>query len=166
VETADDASGPPVLTGRDVLTGTQPSAHLADDEQPVWLRPGDVVVPLISTGESGPAARVITVDGWALGPNLQLLRVDAGRLDPWFLAGHIRSGSHAASATTVSGTHRFDARRIAIPIIDLNHQRALGATFRKLADLETGLRRVGELGTRIARELANGLADETVVPEE
>jgi SAM-dependent methyltransferase len=165
LELDEDGDGPVVLTGRDVATGSEPTGRLADArDEPVHLRPGDLVVPLLAAGDGRPTARVIDSDdietgGLVLGPNLQLIRVDDTRLDVHFLAGHIRAGSSArAGSTTASGVHRIDVRRIEVPVADIAEQRRLGAVFRKLATFEVSVGQAAERGIRFVCEIADGLA--------
>lgn len=169
MELEEDADGPLVLTGRDVVTGQDPTMRLADPEQLdlLFLQPGDLVVPLLAAGDGRPPVRVITGDELALGPNLQLIRVDADRLDVEFLAGQIRAGSSArASTSTLSGVHRLDVRRVEIPVLDLAQQQRLGALFQRLATFETELRQAANLGAELVRKLVDGLADGVVAPPE
>lgn len=159
LETTDslDANGPLVLTGRDVATGAAPSTRLeAPSDDVIELRPGDVVAPMI-IGDR-PRAEVIEADGWVLGPNLQLLRVDPGRLDPHFLAGLLRTQSLLRSATSSSGAHRIDVRRVEVPVLDIAEQRRVGEQLRRVHAFETGLRDVAERGTTLAQHLTDALA--------
>lgn len=156
----EDANGPLVLTGRDVATGSDPTGHLGEDRTDLeYLRPGDLVVPLLMAGDGRPKPRVITTEGLVLGPNLQLIRVNEDRLDVEFLAGQIRAGtSLRASSSTASGVHRLDVRRIEIPVLDIEEQRRLGARFRELHEFETSLSQAAERGGRFASDLTDGLA--------
>lgn len=164
VDAEENGTGRLVLTGRDVVTGTEPTLRCSVGAEAVPLRSGDLVVPVVATGEGSTALRVIDTDEWSLGANMFLIRVDTDRLDPWFLAGQIRSGGHAASSATVSGVHRIDIRRTEIPVVEIDEQRRLGEAFRRLAEWESDLNKAAEIGTRLTRRLTNGLADATVVP--
>jgi hypothetical protein len=128
------------------------------------LRPGDVVVASLVAGDGRPAVAVVDEamlgEDVLLGPNLQLLRVDVHRLDPDFLAGYVRAGrSPRASSTTASGVHRLDVRRVEVPVLDIGSQRRLGMRFRRLREIEVGLREAYERGGGLVRQLAAGLAD-------
>ncbi|WP_116044479.1 N-6 DNA methylase [Amycolatopsis palatopharyngis] len=168
---SEDADGPLVLTGRDVATGSEPTARLNDNQMDQialeHLRPGDLVVPLLVAGDGRPKPRVITTEGLVLGPNLQLIRVDDERLDADFLAGHIRAcTSLRASSSTLSGVHRLDVRRIEIPVLDIGLQERLGATFYELAMFADGIRQAANLGTGLTRSMTDGLAAGTLAPLE
>lgn len=171
LDESEDADGPLVLTGRDVAAGSEPTARL-NDNRIAWidleyLRPGDLVVPLLVAGDGRPKPLIITSEGLVLGPNLQLIRVDEERLDAEFLAGQIRAGtSLRASSSTVSGVHRLDVRRIEIPVLDIEEQRRLGATFWELAMFEDGIRQAAELGTGLIRSMTDGLTAGTLAPRE
>ncbi|MEV0964651.1 N-6 DNA methylase [Streptomyces sp. NPDC049910] len=166
------ASGPasvPVLTEQDVHDGTAPSGTLPEGPapgegavEPVLLRAGDVVVPVLG---SGPSARVIdeATAGAALGRNLQLLRPDPAALDPWFLAGFLRGTANNRQASSYASTAtRLDVRRLQLPRLPLAEQRRYGDRFRALAEFESALRRAGRLGEQLVQGLYDGLTDGTV----
>lgn len=169
LDTTEDGEGSRVLTGRDVVTGAEPTACLADSDgqDVIDLHPGDLVVPLLVAGDGRPRARVIDGEGMVLGPNLQLIRVDETRLDVHFLAGQIRAGSGGrAGSTTASGVHRIDVRRVEIPMLDLERQQRFGRAFQQLDTFTSGLHQAVALGVQLATELADGLADGVVDPVE
>ncbi|SFE23023.1 N-6 DNA Methylase [Actinopolyspora alba] len=166
VDADENGTGSLVLTGRDVAVGADPTLRCIGGAETVPLRPGDVVVPMVAAGEGNTALRVVDTDDWSLGANLFLIRVDEERLDPWFLAGQIRSGDPAPSSTTVSGVHRTNIRRTEIPVTDIDEQRRLGEAFRRLAEWESDLNKAVKLGTRLTRELTNGIAEATLIPGE
>ncbi|WP_158854045.1 N-6 DNA methylase [Saccharothrix deserti] len=169
LNTDEAGAGPLVLTGRDVATDSEPSAHFVgtEEDESVHLRPGDLVVPLLATGDGRPRTRVIDGDGLVLGPNLQLIRVDESRLDVHFLAGQIRAGGGSrAGSTTASGVHRIDVRRIEIPVLGLDQQQRLGSAFKQLEAFESGLSLAASLGTDLAHQLTEGLARGAMAPPE
>ncbi|MEO3804229.1 N-6 DNA methylase [Nonomuraea sp. B1E8] len=145
---AADGGDIPVLTTDDVLNGTSPSGLTSTQQGLVAIRPGDVVA-------SYSAVRVMADDGAVLGPHLTLYRVDAGRLDPDFLAGFLR----AAGGRATTGSSRFDVRRTRLPRLSLREQQAYGAAFRQLAVLEDALRETAVLGQTLIRLGLDGLAD-------
>lgn len=153
-------TGPLVLTGRDVATGAHPSARLESDSdvEATELWPGDLVVPLLIAGDGRARARVIEEPGTVLGPNLQLIRVDPQRVDVEFLAGQLRSTNAARAGSTLSGVHRLDVRRVEVPVLDIDSQRALGRVFRGLAEFESALRQAHRTGTDLANRLTDALA--------
>ncbi|MFD9978262.1 N-6 DNA methylase [Streptomyces sp. NPDC059017] len=163
-------TGPvPVLTEQDVLDGTAPSGVLPDGPapgeepvEPVLVRAGDVVVPVLGVG---PSARVVdeATAGAALGRNLQLLRPDAAALDPWFLAGFLRGTANNRQASSYASTAtRLDVRRLQLPRLPLAEQRRYGDRFRALAEFESALRLAGRLGGQLVQGLYDGLTDGTV----
>lgn len=164
LELDEQGPGEPVLTGRDVATGREPTMRLADepDEPPVRLQLGDVVVPLLTAGASRSVAQVITEEGLLLGPNLQLLRVDPQQLDPDFIAGTLAAAAGATGSSTVSGVHRADIRRVEIPVLDLTEQQALGDRFRRLREFRGRLAQATRLGEQLCDQLADGLATGTI----
>jgi hypothetical protein len=158
------AEGVPVLTDQDVLTGTDPTGTAGSlggdaEEEPVLLREGDVVVPVLG---GGSVARVVGPGGAgaALGRNLQLLRPEAAALDPWFLAGFLRGSANARQASSYASTAaRLDVRRLQLPRLPLAEQRRYGAAFRDLAAFEEALQRAGRLGDRLVRGLHDAFTD-------
>ncbi|WP_189602019.1 N-6 DNA methylase [Streptomyces lateritius] len=159
--------GGPVLTEHDVLSGAAPSGTLPDGpaEDPVLLREGDVVVPVLG---GGSIARVVDAPtaGAALGRNLQLLRPDPAALDPWFLAGFLRGTANNRQASSFASTAtRLDVRRLQLPRLPLADQRRYGERFRALAAFEDALRQAGRLGEQLVQGFYDGLADGSVHPE-
>ncbi|MDT9686028.1 N-6 DNA methylase [Streptomyces sp. TRM76323] len=160
------AARPRVLTEQDVLTGRGPGGTLPegppDGEEPVLLRTGDVVVPVLG---GGPVARVVdeATAGAALGRNLHLLRPDPAALDPWFLAGFLRGTANQRQASSYASTAtRLDVRRLQLPRLPLAEQRRYGERFRALAEFEQALRQAGRLGERLVRGMYDGLTDGTL----
>lgn len=160
-------AGPLVLTGRDVADGMAPTARLVSGEREgtFGLRPGDVVVPLLVAGDGRVSARVIEQPGVLLGPNLALIRVDPQRVDAQFLAGQLRTSGAARAGGTASGVHRFDVRRVEVPVLDIEQQRGMGDAFRTLAEFESGLARAHASGVGLARQLGDALASGVGGPE-
>ncbi|MCC9710108.1 N-6 DNA methylase [Streptomyces sp. MNU76] len=156
-----------VLTDHDVLAGTAPSGTLPETagEAPVLVAPGDIVVPVLG---GGGIARVVDEDtaGAALGRNLTLLRPDTAALDPWFVAGFLRSTANSRQASSYASTAtRLDVRRLQLPRLPLEQQRRYGERFRALAAFEDALRQAGRLGERLVRGMYDGLTDGTVAPD-
>lgn len=168
-EIDNDGNGPLVLTGRNVATGQPPSSRLSHppESDATWLRPGDVVVPALAAGDGRAHPKVVTEsDGHVLlGPNLHLIRVDPDRLDPQFLAGHLRSGQVRASTSTVSGVHRLDIRRVEIPMLELDRQRTQGEVFRRAAAFAEGTRDVATQAEALAAQLTDALAAGVAGPQ-
>ncbi|MGW0468365.1 N-6 DNA methylase [Streptomyces sp. NPDC003027] len=166
--TGPDSPARPVrlLTEHDVLAAQPPSGTLPEGapEEPVLLRAGDVVVPVLG---GGSVARVVdaATAGAALGRNLQLLRPDPAALDPWFLAGFLRGTANNRQASSYASTAtRLDVRRLQLPRLPLAEQQRYGERFRRLAEFEEALRLAGRLGEQLVQGLYDGLADGTVAP--
>ncbi|MFY1615897.1 N-6 DNA methylase [Micromonospora sp. WMMD736] len=148
--------GPPVLTVPDVLAGADASGQLDDRfGQEIPLAVGDVVVPMIARQLT---ARVVTTEGALLGRNLYLLRPNPAALDPWFLAGQLRTSANEKQASSLSGTMRFDIRRAQVRRLSLDEQRAHGEAFRRLGAFESAIRQAASLGAELAQLTADGLA--------
>ncbi|MEU7957513.1 N-6 DNA methylase [Micromonospora humida] len=155
--------GPPVLTVSDVLAGV-PASGRVDDRlgQRVPLAVGDVVVPMVARELT---ARVVTAEGDLLGHNLYLLRPDPARLDPWFLAGQLRTTTNERQASSLSGTLRLDVRRAQVCLVPLDAQRAYGETVQRLFAFESALRQTVSLGADLVRLTADGLAAGSIRPD-
>ncbi|MFI7080618.1 class I SAM-dependent DNA methyltransferase [Micromonospora sp. NPDC049903] len=153
--TTDGEGGHPVLTARDVRLA-QPASGRADRlDDAVTIEVGDVVTPL---APRRPAVRVVSEPGALLGPRLYLLRVDADRLDPWFLAGFLRIAQRAVTSDGVSPALRWDIRRTRVPRLSLTEQRAHGEAFQRLTAFEAGLRELRALGEDLVEQGLRGLA--------
>jgi N-6 DNA Methylase len=135
----------PVLTADDLAEGRPPSGRTTEEPGQVTVNAGDVVASVQG------AARVMTEGGAVLGPYLTRYRVDPDRLDPDYLAGLLRS------ADTHPGASRIDARRLRVPRLPLDEQRAYGAAFRGLAELEDVLRVAVAAGGTLVRLGFDGL---------
>jgi hypothetical protein len=158
------ADGPPVLTVQDVLGGGSASGRDGGRlGQEIPLAAGDVVVPMIARQLT---PRVVATGGALLGRNLYLLRPDPTALDPWFLAGQLRTSANEKQASSLSGTMRFDVRRAQVRRLPLAEQRALGEAFRRLADFESTIRQAAALGEELVRLTADGLARGVVRPDQ
>ncbi|MER5454638.1 N-6 DNA methylase [Micromonospora sp. NPDC002389] len=157
------SGGPQVLTVQDVINGEGPSGR--DDGrlgQEIPLAVGDVVVPMIARSLT---ARVVSVDGALLGRNLYLLRPNPAALDPWFLAGQLRTSTNEKQASSLSGTLRFDIRRAQVRRLSLDEQRAHGEAFRRLDAFESAIRQTAKLGEDLVRLTADGLARGSLLPK-
>ncbi|MFJ9696779.1 N-6 DNA methylase [Kitasatospora sp. NPDC101183] len=158
--------GPPVLTEHDIVSGGAPSGALpgGEEEEPVLLRAGDVVIPVLGRGT---ATRVIdeATAGAALGRNVHLLRPDPATLDPWFLAGFLRGSANTrqASSFTTAAT-RLDVRRLQVPRLPLAGQRRYGERFRAVAAFEEATRLAARLGDVLVQGLYDGLTDGSISP--
>lgn len=149
----------PVLTVQDVQARRGPTGRTnAADRGLVYVEPGDVVLP--TPAVRGAAAVVVTEAGAVLGPRVQALRVDPARLDPHYLAGLLR----AATAADIRLSGRSDVRRLTVPVPPIERQQELGAAFRRLDELEAGLREVRYAGEALVRGAVQGLGAGTLEP--
>ncbi|WP_247671592.1 N-6 DNA methylase [Micromonospora sp. M61] len=156
--------GPPVLTVPDVLAGVEASGRVDDRfGQEIPLAVGDVVVPMIARQLT---ARVVTAEGALLGRNLYLLRPNPAALDPWFLAGQLRTSANEKQSSSLSGTMRLDIRRAQVRRLPLDEQRAYGAAFRRLEAFEAAVRETAVLGAELVQLTADGLARGVVRPDD
>ncbi|MDF5753204.1 N-6 DNA methylase [Spongiactinospora sp. TRM90649] len=148
-----------VLTGDDLAAGGPPTGRTWADAALVPLAAGDIVTsPTGVVRVTGPGDGA----GAALGPQLTAYRVDPAGLDPDFVAGFLRFAGVSAAATS-SRVHpassRADARRVRIPRLPLEEQRAYGGAFRELVALGDRLRETAALGEALIRLGFEGLAD-------
>jgi SAM-dependent methyltransferase len=164
-EAHPDGTGPVVLTVQDVVGGQAPTGRLLGDADlaadTVRLEPGDVVAPLIA---QRPVAVVVEQSGLVLGANLHLLRPDPARIDPWFLAGYLRSGEAARVSSSASGLHRLDVRRVEVPRLPIEEQRRIGAGFRRVATFARALTEAAALGGLVAERWTDGVAEGLLDP--
>ncbi|MFJ2085617.1 N-6 DNA methylase [Micromonospora chokoriensis] len=155
--------GPLVLTVQDVLAGLDASGRVDDRfGQDIPLAVGDVVVPMIARQLT---ARVVTAEGALLGRNLYLLRPSPAALDPWFLAGQLRTSANEKQSSSLSGTMRFDIRRAQVRRLSLDEQRVHGDAFRRLVAFESAIRQAATLGAELAQLTADGLARGVLRPD-
>jgi hypothetical protein len=163
IEDAGDG-GQPLLTAEDVIEGRPASGRVRPgDADWITTRAGDIVVAVAARRF---AARVVEADDALLGPQLSLLRVDPERLDPYFVAGVLRSSANVRSATVQStgGAGRADVRRAQVPRLPLEEQRRYGDAFRRMAEFESALRSTAVMGAEMAQLLADGVAEGTLAP--
>jgi hypothetical protein len=155
-----DGSGELVLVDQHVFDGglvgtrTQPEGRIR-------LEPGDVVV---ATRGTSLATQVMEEPGLLLGPRLTLLRSDPDRLDPYFLAGFVRTLSSASTVGTQSGATRFDPRRAQVPRLSPEEQGRYGDAFRRIFAFEAQLRELSASGHLTASAIAHGLATGALDP--
>ncbi|MGJ7909017.1 N-6 DNA methylase [Actinopolyspora sp. H202] len=156
----EDAAELTALTAQDVHAGRAPSGVLRGAAEPVRLREGDVVLPML--GER-LVSRVIEREEAVLGPHLWLLRPNPEQLDSWFLAGFLRNSANAALGAG-SGTARLDVRKVELPRVPPEEQRRWSDTFRGLFRLEHGLHRVREQGGKWVDDMIDGLTGNGLRP--
>lgn len=149
----------PVLTAKDVTLGSPPSGRTTDGPGTVLLRPGDVVVPLAGRQIE---VRVIEDDGVAAGPQLQVFRPDPERCDPRFLACFLRAAGLSRTGSTAT---RTDVRRVVIPRLPVERQRAYGAAFDRLQALAAALRGLADAGDALIGLAYEGMAGASLRPD-
>ncbi len=133
----------PVLTSKDIALGRAPSARAAPAPGLLMLRPGDVAVA--SGRRTHP--RVVEVEGVAAGPQVLVIRADATRYDPCFLAGSLYSAALSRTGSSRGGSSsRGDLRRTPVPNLPIEAQRSYGAAYRRLAELSQALRELVDAG--------------------
>ncbi|MEV1288733.1 N-6 DNA methylase [Micromonospora sp. NPDC049679] len=160
-EAGDDR---PVLTGQDVVLGREASGKAEGQLSPeVVVQAGDVVVPIVARQLT---ARVVTTAGALLGRHVYLLRANPAALDPWFLAGQLRTSANERQASSLSGSLRLDVRRAQVPRLPLDEQRRQGEAFRRLDAFDGALRHAAELGAELVRMTADGLARGALRPDD
>ncbi|MBQ1053453.1 N-6 DNA methylase [Micromonospora sp. C32] len=148
-----------VLTAADIISESPASGSTirdADDASPL-VHAGDILMPAIGTKVH---ARVATTEhiGAALGPGVQLVRVDNTRFDPSFIAGILSLTDNVRVAGRAStGSVRIDVKRLTIPVLPLAQQQAYGEAFRKLVDFRTALEETAKAGAALAREVGDNL---------
>lgn len=155
----------PVLSAADVLSGAAPSGWLPEAEvDPGWplTRPGDVVV---AVAPHHAATRVVDAPA-VLGPQVHALRPDPEALDPWFLAGTLRSRANVRQAGThASTTSRVDLRRMQLLRLPPAEQRRYGAVFRSLDSFERTLAAAASVGGELVDTLTDALAAGVLRPD-
>jgi len=125
------------------------------------LKPGDVLVSVLDPADP---PLVVTDHRSEPTPDRHLLRCDPDVLDPYFLAGFLRSEANTRQAVTGSGVFRYDVRRAHVPRVPLSEQRRYGAAFRGLAEFAALMRRAAELGDDVVRLATDGLTSGVFAP--
>jgi hypothetical protein len=152
----DTVTREPIMTPRDIALGLPPSEVRPVDTDPVTnppIRAGDVLVPAMARRV---IARVATDEDAGAYPSsgVYVIRTDPAVIDPWYLAGYLSStggGRQAASvSSTVGSPGRVDPRRVRIPLLPLDAQRAYGDAFRRLGEFRRSLRSLYDLGQYLA----------------
>ncbi|MFI6778749.1 N-6 DNA methylase [Nocardia sp. NPDC050412] len=146
------------ITGRDIAIGSPASGKVKvePDSPTVEVEIGDVLVPTVRAPR-GQAFRIAGPEeaGIALGPNVQLVRTDPQRLDPWFVAGFIGGIDDVASGGTTAIHSALHRTRI--PLLPLAQQHRYGEAFRGVHQLRAALTQAGEAVDQVAEVLTTGL---------
>lgn len=163
----DDGAGVPILLVSDVLRGASPSAWLSEEAvaaagySVTVTRPGDIVV----VGSTRAFDAWVESGSSVLGPQMYALRADTTVLDPWFVAGCLRSpanGRQAGSHATTSS--RVNIRRLRVRLMPRAEQDAYATAFRQLATFEQATQNVGRLGQELSGRLVDVVAA-SVLPQ-
>ncbi|MEV7185565.1 N-6 DNA methylase [Kitasatospora sp. NPDC093102] len=158
------SDGVRVLTVPDLVNPDGPRHWLSAAETDSGERAGSVTVT--SSQDIVVVGALRAFDAWVdveaptvLGPQLHLIRVDPTVLDPWFLAGCLRSPANARQAGTHASTSsRVDVRRLQVPRLTLEDQRAYGDVYRRLTQFDHAVRELADVGGDISRALGELLA--------
>ena len=162
----DTAAGSnrPVLTSDDVVHQRSATGSADSSANPgVDVLAGDVVV---AAAPDGLAVHIVTDDGSVLGRGVQLLRCNPEALDPWFLAGYLRTSANRRQATSSSGSMRFDVRRAHLPRVPLAAQRLHGGLFRQVQELDDVFRAARARTGELLRHAADGLSAGTLTVDD
>jgi SAM-dependent methyltransferase len=150
-----------VLTAANVMAGRPPTNDDAALSPEITVRAGDIAVPILARELT---ARVIVNGGPLLGRGVQLLRCDPQTLDPWFLAGYLRTSANERQVSRVSGNGRFDIRRAQVPRIPLDEQRRHGEIFRQIQQFDDAVRKTAALSDDFTRSAIDGMANGLLRP--
>ncbi|MCT9934560.1 SAM-dependent methyltransferase [Planotetraspora sp. A-T 1434] len=151
----------PVLTLDDVLARRAPTGRTTPSTEMLTVESGDIVVP---AGGRFLAVHVIDEGHAILGPGLQILRAAPDRLDPACLAGFLRIAALQSPGRGQTGTSRSDIRRIEIPRISLQQQRALGEVFGRVDRFEVLLGQAASGGSALVGLVLQGLGEGVLHP--
>ncbi|MFJ4718301.1 N-6 DNA methylase [Streptomyces luteogriseus] len=157
-ESAAPAGGAavPFLTIADLLHDGTPSGTVPTGSAPAVAEEGDVVVAGVARAfkawvHQGPPT--------ALGPQLYILRVDAEKLEPYFLAGCLSAPANGRQAGThASSSSRVDIRRLQVLQLPLEKQTVYAETFRRLRTFEELLTAAGGSGKGLVSDMTDRLA--------
>jgi hypothetical protein len=144
-----------LLTAEDVIEGRPASGRGTADERWITLRAGDIVVAATA---GRLAVLVLESGGSVLGPGLTLVRPDPQQLDPYFLAGALRSSRNVrTSVASTGGGGRADIGHARIPRLPLASQARYGDAFRRMDRLQAVVRSLASGGEELAQLLADGV---------
>ncbi|WP_432003283.1 N-6 DNA methylase [Streptomyces sioyaensis] len=153
----------PLLTMTDLLRQTGPSGWLGRQQvsslgEHVTLTAADDVV--VAGSSQAFDVWVEEAAPTAIGPQVLALRANPAMLDPWFLAGCLRSPGNLRQAGSHS-THasRINVRMLKVPRMPLADQQRYGEAFRRVVDLEQTLKRTSALGSELTSALSDILAE-------
>ncbi|MFI6790428.1 N-6 DNA methylase [Nonomuraea sp. NPDC050383] len=158
----------PVLTGRDVATGSRASGIAADHQigEPVIVAAGDILLPKAIASRERARFRVADDRdvGALLSGGVVALRVDPSRMDPWFLAGFMLTDENLAAASSLRTHIPIDPLRFKVPLVPLEEQIRYGSAFRELHRLEEAAQRMHELAAETAKTVSSSLTGGGLAP--
>jgi len=128
---------------------------------------GDIVVPVLggALGQAWVVGEGDAAVGTLPGRGTAVVRTDPARLDPWFVAGYLRSDAVARQAVSHASTSsRMDLRKAPLPRLPLERQRGYAEAFRRIAEFSDVLRQAADAGERLVQGITDALAEGTVVP--
>ncbi|MFI5906285.1 N-6 DNA methylase [Dactylosporangium sp. NPDC051541] len=161
-----------IVTGDDLLAGKPPTKVgdvNADEVRNPPIRAGDVLAPLVARRVT---ARVATAEDVGAYPSstVYVVRTDPTVLDPWYLAGYLSSSDGERQAermgSSLGGHLRVDLRRVRIPLVPIETQRAYGQLFQELAEFTRHLRATHDLGMELASNSIDAIASSLTVAGE
>ncbi|WP_166659553.1 N-6 DNA methylase [Glycomyces sp. NRRL B-16210] len=137
-----------------VKTGNEPET--------IELRPGDLVFPEVVREPEQVA--VVADEPVRLRPRWFVVRADPARIDPWFLAGFLRSEESRRPATTSGTLPRLNPRNILIPLVPLEKQRAYAEVFKHADALRRAARAAAAQTADIERRALDALTGGAFTP--
>jgi hypothetical protein len=126
------------------------------------VEPGDVLVRA-THGEFSP---VVVTEATDDTHGATILRCQPDLLDPYFLAGFLRSEINRRRASgTAGGTYRLDVKRARVPRMPLPEQRRYGDAFRELMSFDAAAAAVAQAAHDLTRTAIQGLTNGTYAPQ-
>ena len=138
------------------------SAARTDEE--IRISRGDVIVPVALSGPVTVQVVPDEDDGRFLRRGLNLIRPDQKRIDPWFLAGFLKSPANIQQARYGTTSMRIDVRRMTVPLLPLAEQQRYGVSFRQLHDFTAAVGELADLAKELTELLGKSLAERTLLP--
>lgn len=145
-------------------------AATRETDSAITVEDGDVLLPRVAGADVVAELARVADDrrdaGSPLDPGLIIFRPDRRRLDPWFLAGFLSAQDNINSATTgtLRSTIQVDPKRLRVPLLPLEEQRAYGEAFRRVHELRVAAREALKLVVHSTELLTLGLTSGTLAP--
>ncbi|MDI6097256.1 hypothetical protein QLQ12_01355 [Actinoplanes sp. NEAU-A12] len=123
--------------------------------------PGDVLV----RSEHGEFMPTVATEAVGDTAGATVLRCQPDVLDPYFLAGFLRSDvNRRHAAGTSGGTYRLDVKRARVPRMPLPDQHRYGVAFRELMAFDAAATAVAHTAQEVTRTTIQGLTNGTFAP--